>query len=600
MNKTTWTTIGLLFFAHFAFAHIPYSTNYKTIVTKHFTVLYPEHKAEMADLAADYAEAVYDKITPYIEYKPKRRIPIIISDQTDLANGYAQAHYQKKIVLYTASLDTIDGLRDSTNPLYNLILHELTHIFQLDQLSGAAYFWRVMSGFLYFPGANAFPWYHEGLAVYAESRESHGGRLDNSYMQGLMMQLALQKNSQVHTTCHPVLDWPYGEATYYIGARFTEYLIKTYGAETYAKFNKDLSNDFWPFVFEFMLKFKKHYGKPIKKLWEEWQEYEYEYWKKPEHTGEVLKNITAGQLGFVQIHNDAVYFSGYSKSKGSGVYRVENKKQQRLFNDFIDKAEVTDEAIYYLKAHYGPSERENNAVYRYVLNTKIKTKLRKSERITNFTLNPTNQQNITYVRDNKLYQADINKNTIVNEKEILVEGYATIVDISTYGNKIAISGRLKDQTNYVISMIDAHTNEQITFNNVAGKAPQLLDEKRLLFTGKLENLFDSPFLIDLTTHQLVKLITQDAYAQEWFMHNDQLYYKSFYKQGMGLYHSSDFKDNQVIMPTKKIVATSELGEHTKEKKELDELIEGDSFVENVEQSLNKSFSLHKLSSNENV
>ena len=235
-------------------AFVPYQGKMYSLKSEHFYIVYPKKFQDKADTVSDYAESIFENLQPLMKWKPKRRITVILTGHTDLPNGLATTFPENTIYLYMAESGLSKELSGASNPLYTLLLHELTHILQLDQISQGAWFWRIFFSRAYFPLNGAFTWFHEGTAVYTESRYGAGGRLDSIRHKAIIDSFARnQALPDYERIVYPIVDYPYNNLAYHIGARFLDYLAKTYGEEKLTAFQKDFSNDFWPFIYEFVL-----------------------------------------------------------------------------------------------------------------------------------------------------------------------------------------------------------------------------------------------------------------------------------------------------------------------------------------------------------
>jgi hypothetical protein len=143
------------------------------IKTDRFRIIYPE---SFTTEAADYAyglEKAYKSVSALFPGRiPK--MPVIIHNYTTQANGYV-AWAPKRMELYPSPEQNTIPLDQKTQ----LLIHEMTHVFQMEALNSG--FSRAMSFIAgeQFPGALAsmLPlWYLEGDAVFAESYLTGSGR----------------------------------------------------------------------------------------------------------------------------------------------------------------------------------------------------------------------------------------------------------------------------------------------------------------------------------------------------------------------------------------------------------------------------------------
>lgn len=483
-----------VFFSPFFFyaEYVPYQGRYKAIDTKHFTVLFTDEFANEASKAANYAEDIYERLQKLMDWKPFHKILVILMDHTDSPNGLATPLFRNTIYLYMAPSDRSEELRDYADPFYSLILHELTHILQLDQIRGGAWFWRVLYWRSYFPLTGAFSWFHEGTAVYTESRYSEGGRLSSSYHKAIVERYAKKRAIPDYSRIvYPIVDFPYNNLAYHLGGRFVSYLIETYGEEKFSQFMMDMSNDFWPFVYEFVLKFKKVYRKDLKTLWNEWREFEYaqvgefETAANPEYDaalqtyGKVL-DFTAGKRG-------ELYYTGYSAEKGRGVYRLngEGGQKTKIMGESPDTIRYCRDGLLMIKNTALPGGFFYDDLYYFSFRTKIVRRLTFGKRITE--LDYRDEDNFgVYMKQGELYsfRLDNNKVKVAEEKKISVGTFAFIgnLHLSPDSKRLLFSCRTEEK-NYQIACYDFSSGAVEVIEGVQGKAGGWLNSDEICFTG---------------------------------------------------------------------------------------------------------------------
>jgi|GEM_PF-1089021 len=120
----------LAFFAA-CLAVLATSLSAETITTEsgHFRVHYPPGARETAKEVASVAEEVYYQlVTAYHLHEQFRPIDILVTDNIDQGNGFAD-YYQNQAVIWATNLDF--ELRGTSQWVRNVVTHELTHIFSL-------------------------------------------------------------------------------------------------------------------------------------------------------------------------------------------------------------------------------------------------------------------------------------------------------------------------------------------------------------------------------------------------------------------------------------------------------------------------------------
>jgi hypothetical protein len=151
----------------------PASLKWKQIKTSHFTVIYPEKYDSGGIVYAKSLDAAYLKL---VSLFPERnfKIPVIIHNYTSQSNGYVSWAPHRMELYPTPEQNTI--------PLsveYQLAVHELTHVFQMESLNKgfskgmSLVFGEQFTGII----SSLLPlWLLEGDAVFAESALTESGR----------------------------------------------------------------------------------------------------------------------------------------------------------------------------------------------------------------------------------------------------------------------------------------------------------------------------------------------------------------------------------------------------------------------------------------
>ena len=151
---------------------------YRTLRTTHIALHYPKALDSLARLAAVHAERAYTQLSMEL-VPPRGVIDVLLTDNTDVSNGYATIFPSNRVVVYAVPPLNSRELRFHDDWLRMVITHELAHVFHLDRARGV---WRVGRALfgrnpLFFPNAFTPSWVKEGLAVHYESSLSGSGRV---------------------------------------------------------------------------------------------------------------------------------------------------------------------------------------------------------------------------------------------------------------------------------------------------------------------------------------------------------------------------------------------------------------------------------------
>jgi Tol biopolymer transport system component len=221
---------------------------WRTIRTRHFVVHYHEPLGLVARRVAAVAERAHARLAPLLDHEPRERTEIVLSDNSDSANGSATAIPYNTMRLFASAPEDITALSDYDDWLTVLITHEHTHVLHLDTIEGIPAIINSVLGKVYPPNAVQPRWFLEGLAVHEESRFTSGGRIRSSIfdmylrtdvLTGSFLSLAEMSNA--------VDRYPRGNVWYLYGSRFVDYVARTYGHGALTQMSHDYGSQLVPY-----------------------------------------------------------------------------------------------------------------------------------------------------------------------------------------------------------------------------------------------------------------------------------------------------------------------------------------------------------------
>jgi Tol biopolymer transport system component len=187
------------------------------------------------------AELAHARLAPLLDHEPAERCQIVVSDQTDFANGSATPLLYNAIRVYAPPPDPRSTLNDFDDYLWELVSHEYTHILHLDTVLGLPAAVNDVFGKLWIPNGGQPPWFIEGLAVDEESAVSGSGRVRSAQEEMAVRAEALEgRFPRIDQLSNLTLDWPRASSWYNLGGRFVDWIGGRYGAGAL----RDLSHDF--------------------------------------------------------------------------------------------------------------------------------------------------------------------------------------------------------------------------------------------------------------------------------------------------------------------------------------------------------------------
>jgi hypothetical protein len=220
-----------------AAAQVPPHDDWRTFHTEHFRITFSPGLEALARHAAERAEMAYERLAQELADPPRGTIDVLLTDGVDFANGFATPFPSNRITVYaTPPLDDL-ALAYTRDWVELVIVHELVHIFHLDDtgILGSilrAVFGRVPFGWPYFPALGTPQWSIEGLATYFESRLTGAGRTYGSMHEMVLRTAVLEgRFESIDQASGPGPVWPGSLRAYVYGSLFLDHLAREHGPE---------------------------------------------------------------------------------------------------------------------------------------------------------------------------------------------------------------------------------------------------------------------------------------------------------------------------------------------------------------------------------
>ncbi|MCK4675281.1 MAG: hypothetical protein KAT61_05160, partial [Gammaproteobacteria bacterium] len=343
MKQIIVLTVCLLLISKNAFAIDP-GLDWKTIENDHLYVHYADGNKEIAEIVLAITEAAHQRLTKELNWTPREKTHVVLSDETDQPNGFATPIFFNRTVVYLAPPTSVNTLEDFDDWLSTIIIHEYTHIIHLDKSAGAPKFIRNILGrfFLLFPNLFQPGWMIEGLATHKETYPEYGiGRGQSTMFASMMREEVANGLQPVSHVNLPVNTWPAGTTRYLYGVYFIKFLAETYGEDKLQQWVEGYSDNLLPFFIN--RNAKQILGKDITLLWEEFQQWLNEKFQ-PQIEAIKSKGIKMGeQLSADAYRTDSVRV--VATDKGDEVYYVRNSGYKSASLMFIDADGNSEELI---------------------------------------------------------------------------------------------------------------------------------------------------------------------------------------------------------------------------------------------------------------
>lgn len=216
---------------------------------------------------------------------------LLVTEWGDDGNGGASALPKNMISIEMAPLNFSYFISPSSERYHHLFRHEYTHTVMTDRTAAPDRFWRSALGgkfvvdsqhpfsalwsYLSAPRWYAPRWYHEGIACFMETWLSGGvGRALGGYDEMYFRSIVDSGNKLYSVvgleTEGTTSDFQVGTNSYLYGTRFVNYLEYQYGLDKLLAFYNRTEDS----KTLFNRQFKSVYGKSLRKVWDDWRDFE--------------------------------------------------------------------------------------------------------------------------------------------------------------------------------------------------------------------------------------------------------------------------------------------------------------------------------------
>ena len=193
---------------------------YRTLSSAHIRLHYPQALDSLARLALVHSERDYAQHRAELA-PPRGVIDVLLTDNTDVSNGYATTFPSNRVVVYAVPPLNSRELRFHDDWLRMVITHELAHVFHLDRARGLWRLGRWVFGRnpLFFPNLYTPSWVKEGLAIHYESSLTGSGRAVSTEFPVMLRAAALDSALVSFGRWSAATSrWPRGQTSYGYGS----------------------------------------------------------------------------------------------------------------------------------------------------------------------------------------------------------------------------------------------------------------------------------------------------------------------------------------------------------------------------------------------
>jgi Tol biopolymer transport system component len=250
---------------------------WRTITTEHFRITFPERLEALGRRAADRSERAWDKLSVQFVAPPDDMIDVLVTDHTDVSNGYASVTPSNRIVVFARPPADQLSIGYSDEWLELVITHELAHIVHLDLVENPigkvarAVFGRVRTEWPFFPELGTPRWVSEGLATWYESRLTNAGRVAGTFNEMQLRTAVLEgRFEDIGQASGSSPLWPGGNRPYAYGSLFFDFLLERYGEEKMADFVDGIAGQWIPYRIDAAGRYA--FGVSLTEEWQVWRE----------------------------------------------------------------------------------------------------------------------------------------------------------------------------------------------------------------------------------------------------------------------------------------------------------------------------------------
>lgn len=219
-----------------------------TLETRHFEIHHPEHLREIAERTAALGEDIHVRLAPALGHRPSTKTQVVITDDTDSANGFAVPVPYNQVHLFVTAPDDMSPLGDYDDWILELLTHEYAHTLHTDQISGVPSVLNAILGKTFVPNQAQPRWVLEGLATWVESTHTTGGRVGSTLFDMYLRADSIENRwLTIDQMCSDPVRWPQGTTRYLYGSHFLAWIANTYGPGVMPAISADYGATLIPF-----------------------------------------------------------------------------------------------------------------------------------------------------------------------------------------------------------------------------------------------------------------------------------------------------------------------------------------------------------------
>lgn len=244
---------------------------WRTIHTTHFRVHYHPGTEAIAEEVAAMCELAHELLTVVLDTRPFDVVDVALFDEVDSANGSAGVIPRSLMRLQAMPPEATGSLGYVDNWMWNLIVHEYTHILQIGMIGAFGRIINLVGGMRVAPAQQLPRWIIEGIATYLESKHTGTGRVNSPYFRSLLRASALDGTIPDPSGLSGVpITWPQATGWYLYGSFFFDWLERRYGWDAISLFFHEYARRAIPFGVNVVA--TRAFGRTMDDLYADWKQ----------------------------------------------------------------------------------------------------------------------------------------------------------------------------------------------------------------------------------------------------------------------------------------------------------------------------------------
>jgi hypothetical protein len=497
----------------FGFEHFDESDDWNTSHSEYASVTYPKGYDALASRSLQIIDHVLPQLSAFFDWTPEEVIQIVLSNQTDQANGYATPIPYNRSVLFAALPTGVSELQDYGEWFDLLILHEMTHIVHLDKARDWSYAPRYVFGRNVFTFSNLFQpnFFKEGLATYTETSWLNDTGRGQSAFYSMMMRTEVASGLlPLGKVQQSTRDWPLNKA-YSYGVPFYQFLDDRYGRDTINSYVHTTSGQLIPFVVDRPARHNTQ-ARGLEELW-----MDYLLWLQERYQQQItqLKDSATNytKLTSTGYFNNSpkvdpkgnVYYVAFNPFGPTFINRIGSEEEQQVVRVRSDAriVEIDEESIWYIQSSPCTHSIESSELYRYVFTTQSNEKVSSCAHYIEGAIHR-NKFVLVKAKDARMQLVSLDENSGIETLLFEAPGYENIGSlVSLNSNTLALTYKSTD-AKWSVKILEL------------GNANDGRNQLRTLLSSSNENYFsiskgptDNTLIISSDRHDLVDLWEYD-------------------------------------------------------------------------------------------